>query len=164
MTVPVPLNGDHRYRRIRCRQGHRRLYSVGVSRVSFIPPAVPKLRASPPTGENWSYEVKFDGFRTQLHRVGNAATIYGKNGGDLTRRFPTIVAEILALRAKSFIIDGELIAAGEHGQPDFLALLHGSRLPVCVYAFDLMELRRRDLTSTSGELSLAHCWPDPGAT
>jgi ATP-dependent DNA ligase len=36
------------------------------------------------------------------------------------------------------IIDGELIAAGVHGEPDFLALLHGRRVPTCVYAFDLM--------------------------
>jgi bifunctional non-homologous end joining protein LigD len=72
--------------------------------------------------------------------------IFGKNGGDLTRRFPTIAAEILALRTKSScIIDGELIAAGAHGQPDFLALLHAPRVPVCVYAFDLLELRGRDI-------------------
>jgi bifunctional non-homologous end joining protein LigD len=45
----------------------------------------------------------------------------------------------------SCIIDGELIAAGPHGQPDFLALLHGRHVPVCVYAFDLMQLQSRDL-------------------
>jgi bifunctional non-homologous end joining protein LigD len=99
---------------------------VEASRVPFIPRAIPRLRASPPAGDAWQYEVKFD-------------------GGDLTRRFPTIAAKILALQAKSFIIDGELIAAGAHGRPDFLALLHGSRAPVCVYAFDPMRLRGRDL-------------------
>jgi bifunctional non-homologous end joining protein LigD len=45
----------------------------------------------------------------------------------------------------SYVIDGELIAAGAHGQPDLLALLHGRRVPVCVYAFDLMQLQSRDL-------------------
>jgi bifunctional non-homologous end joining protein LigD len=49
------------------------------------------------------------------------------------------------LPAKSAIIDGELIAAGAHGQPDFLALLHGRHVPTCVYAFDLLELQGRDL-------------------
>jgi bifunctional non-homologous end joining protein LigD len=39
----------------------------------------------------------------------------------------------------------ELIAAGRHGQPDFLALLHGRQASRCVYAFDLLELQGRDL-------------------
>jgi bifunctional non-homologous end joining protein LigD len=118
---------------------------VDVSRVHFIPPAVPKLKASPPTGQGWSYEVKLDGFRVQLHKVGLAVTLFGKNGGNLTNRFPTIPAAVITLPVRSCIIDGELIAAGPEGQPDFLALLHGRHVPVCVYAFDMMEIEGRDL-------------------
>jgi ATP-dependent DNA ligase len=116
-----------------------------VSRVRFIPPAVPKLRSSPPTGQGWSYEVKLDGFRIQLHKVWLAVTLFGKNGGNLTTRFPTISAAIITLPVRSCVIDGELIAAGAEGQPDFMALLHGRHVPVCVYAFDLMEIEGRDL-------------------
>jgi bifunctional non-homologous end joining protein LigD len=123
-----------------------------VSRVPFIPPALAKLRSSPPAGEGWQYELKFDGWRAQLHKAGQSAAIYGKNGGDLTRRFPTIAAAVLALPVRSCIIDGELIAAGAHGEPDFLALLHGRRVPVCVYAFDLLEVQGLDLR----ELPLVH--------
>jgi bifunctional non-homologous end joining protein LigD len=118
---------------------------VEVSRVQFIPPALAKLRSSPPTGDAWQFEVKFDGWRAQLHKAGVSSTIYGRNGGDLTRRFPRIAAAVLALPVKSAIVDGELIAAGRHGQPDFLALLHGRHVAVCVYCFDLMELQGRDL-------------------
>jgi len=50
-------------------------------------------------GENWSYEVKLDGFRAQLHKVDRTARIYGKNGGDLSRRFPTITTAVRAQRA-----------------------------------------------------------------
>jgi hypothetical protein len=70
---------------------------VDVPRFRFIPPALPKLKPSPPTGGGWSHEVKLDGFRAQLHKAAGTATIYGKNGGDLTRRFPTIAAAVLAL-------------------------------------------------------------------
>jgi bifunctional non-homologous end joining protein LigD len=91
------------------------------------------------------YELKLDGWLVQLHKAGVSSTIYGKNGGDLTRRFPRIAAAVLGLPAKSCIIDGELIAAGAHGEPDFLALLHGRHVPTCVYAFDLLELQGRDL-------------------
>ena len=60
------------------------LYSVDVSRVRFIPPALATLRASPPAGERWQYDLKFDGYRVQLHKASGTATMYGKN--DLTRR------------------------------------------------------------------------------
>jgi bifunctional non-homologous end joining protein LigD len=72
-------------------------------------------------------------------------TIFSKNGADFTRRFPGVAAAVRALPVRSCVLDGELIAAGANGQPDFLALLHARRVPVCVYAFDLMELQGRDL-------------------
>jgi ATP-dependent DNA ligase len=64
-------------------------YSVNVSRVRFISPAPATHRSSPPAGEQWQYEVKFDGFQVQVHKVGLADILFGKNGGDLTDRFPT---------------------------------------------------------------------------
>jgi bifunctional non-homologous end joining protein LigD len=120
-------------------------YLVEVSRVQFIPHALPKLRSSPPTGDGWLFELKFDGWRVQLHKVGVSSTIYGRNGGDLTHRFRRIAAAVLGLPTRSCIIDGELIAAGRHGQPDFLALLHGRHESTCVYCFDLLGLNGRDL-------------------
>src|SRR5262249_46882864 len=72
-------------------------YSADVSRVAFIPPALPKLRASPPMGEGWLCELKFDGYRVQLHKAGLSTAIYGRNGGDFTRRFPAVTAAVLGL-------------------------------------------------------------------
>jgi len=91
------------------------------------------------------YELKFDGYRVQRHKAGLSSSIYGRNGGDFTRRFPVVAAAVLRLPTKSCVIDGELIAAGRHGEPDFLALLHGRHVPTCVYCFDLLELNGRDL-------------------
>jgi ATP-dependent DNA ligase len=48
-------------------------------------------------------------------------------------------AVVLALPVSSCIIDGELVAPGVSGEPDFLALLRGRTRGACVYAFDLME-------------------------
>jgi hypothetical protein len=59
------------------------LYPVDVSRVQFIAAALAVLRSSPPAGERWQYELKFDGCRIQLHRAGATAAAFGKNGGDL---------------------------------------------------------------------------------
>jgi bifunctional non-homologous end joining protein LigD len=85
------------------------------SRVPFIAPALPKLRASPPAGDAWLFELKFDGWRVQLHKAGLSSVIYGRNGGDFLRLFPAVAAAVLGLPTKSCIIDGELIAAGRHG-------------------------------------------------
>jgi ATP-dependent DNA ligase len=79
-----------------------------VSHVQFIPPAPPTLTASAPTGEGWLYEQKVDGWRSQLHKDGASSAIFGKNGGDLTLRFPGIAAAVLWLTTRSCIIDGEL--------------------------------------------------------
>jgi bifunctional non-homologous end joining protein LigD len=88
--------------------------------------------------------VKFDGFRIQIHKLRLAVALFGKNGGNLTTRFPTIAAAVITLPVRSCIIDGELIAAGKDGAPDLRALLHGRNVPVCVYAFDILELQGRD--------------------
>jgi ATP-dependent DNA ligase len=64
-------------------------------------------------------------------------------------------------------MDGELIAAGANGQPDFLALLHGRRVPVCVYAFDLIELWGAICAIrllSKGELGSRRCLPAAKAT
>src|SRR6516165_9069683 len=56
-----------------------------------------KLRSLPATGEGWLYELKFDGYRVQLHKAGLSSAIYGRNGGDFSRRFPGIAAAILGI-------------------------------------------------------------------
>jgi bifunctional non-homologous end joining protein LigD len=45
---------------------------------SYIAPAVPTLRPSPPCGETWLHEVKFDGWRIQLHKHGSSAAAFTK--------------------------------------------------------------------------------------
>jgi bifunctional non-homologous end joining protein LigD len=51
----------------------------------FIEPAQPKLRTSPPLGDAWTHEIKFDGWRIQLHKEGRSVAIYTKNGNPLSQ-------------------------------------------------------------------------------
>ena len=80
---------------------------MDVPRVPFIPPALPKLKASPPISEGWLYELKFDGYRVQLHKDGLSSMFYGRNGGDFTRRFPAIATAVIGLP----IVKSEPVAA-----------------------------------------------------
>lgn len=111
----------------------------------FIEPSSPVLRREPPIGREWVHEVKHDGFRAQLHLVSGVATIYGKNGGDLTKRFQGIAAAVLALPFESVILDAELVACDHDGMPNFYALMRGARDGCCAYCFDLLELDGRSL-------------------
>ena len=58
----------------------------------FIEPCLPTLRKEPPTDLGWTHEVKFDGFRVQVHREGQHVAIYGRNGKDMTRRYQTVLS------------------------------------------------------------------------
>ena len=62
-----------------------------------------------PTGPEWQYEPKWDGFRCLIFRDGEKVQLQAKSGKPLTRYFPEIVAAALALRAKRFVFDGEIV-------------------------------------------------------
>jgi ATP-dependent DNA ligase len=89
-----------------------------VPRIRFIPIASPKLRPAPPTGPDWLHEVKFDGFRLQIHKVGDEVRLFSRNGRAFTDSYPSIVAAMLRLGAKSAVIDGELVSCDPEDKPD----------------------------------------------
>jgi bifunctional non-homologous end joining protein LigD len=90
-------------------------------RSAFIRPCLPTLRQEPPNGEHWLHEVKFDGWRVQLHLNGDKAVIYSKTGYDFTDRFPEIAAALVLMPVRAAIIDAELTACDAQGMPDFAA-------------------------------------------
>jgi bifunctional non-homologous end joining protein LigD len=112
----------------------------------FIAPAQPKLRTSPPVGDGWLHEVKFDGYRVQLHKFASTVTLYSKRGHKFMRNFPELSEAVAALPVRSCVIDGELTACDASGVPDFRALHFNSHNDVrCVWAFDLLYLNGKDL-------------------
>jgi bifunctional non-homologous end joining protein LigD len=126
--------------------GRRRAaYIARVPRNRFIEPAAPVPRTEPPTGPEWLHEVKHDGWRAQLHIRDRRATIFGKNGGDLTRRFRAIAAAVDRLPVASAIIDAELVACNADGTPNFYAMMRGAPDGCCAYCFDMMEFDGRSL-------------------
>ena len=126
----------------------RHPYIADVPRKPFIGPSTPVLRSAPPSGPEWLHEVKYDGWRAQMHISGGIATIYGKNGGDLTRRFRSITAAVERLPVTSAIIDAELVACNADGAPNFYAMMRGAPHGCCVYCFDLLEFEGRALVAT----------------
>ncbi len=66
-----------------------------------------------PTGDEWQYEPKWDGFRCLVHRDGDAIELMSKAGKLLSRYFPELVETIRAISATRFVIDGEIVIPHE---------------------------------------------------
>ena len=62
-----------------------------------------------PTGPEWQYEPKWDGFRCLAFRDGKRVELMSKGGKPLTRYFPELVDALSALHAKEFVLDGEIV-------------------------------------------------------
>ena len=75
-----------------------------------------------PRGEQWQYEPKWDGFRCLAFRDKEEIELISKSGQGLGRYFPEMIAALSVLKAKQFVLDGELIIADQQ-RLDFDALL-----------------------------------------
>src|ERR1051325_9018111 len=74
-----------------------------------FPPMEALLVNEIPNGHDWQYEPKWDGFRCLIFRDGAKVELQAKSGKPLTRYFPEIAAAAQALRAKRFVLDGEIV-------------------------------------------------------
>src|SRR6185437_10749184 len=75
----------------------------------------------PAEAGQWQYERKWDGFRCLAFRAEREVALRAKSGKPLDRYFPEIVAMLLALPCRRFVVDGELVIE-QQGHADFSAL------------------------------------------
>jgi bifunctional non-homologous end joining protein LigD len=117
-----------------------------------IDPCLAALAAKPPKGDQWSFEVKWDGYRLAVHIEPTGVHILTRGGHDWTDRFPAIARSARAIGGTA-IIDGEAVVLDEQGRPDFGALQQalggrgGKRSAdfAVLYAFDLLYFDGHDL-------------------
>jgi ATP-dependent DNA ligase len=62
-----------------------------------------------PAGPEWQYEPKWDGFRCLAFRDGDEVRIQSKAGKPLGRYFPDVVEDVGSLKARRFVLDGEIV-------------------------------------------------------
>jgi ATP-dependent DNA ligase len=78
----------------------------------IAPPFAPmeaQSAAEIPTGPDWQYEPKWDGFRCLAFRDGASVHLQSKAGQPLERYFPEMTAALSAFEANRFVLDGELV-------------------------------------------------------
>ena len=110
----------------------------------FIVPCIPVSAKAVPSGPDWLHEVKFDGYRVQIHKAGKDVVIFSRNGHDFTSRFADIAYLLRDLPAKNAILDGEMVASSAAGVPDFAKLHRSAADSLHVWCFDLLAINGRD--------------------
>ena len=77
-----------------------------------------------PTGDDWTFEIKFDGYRCVAVKTGGKVTLFSRNEKKLNERFPAVV-EALAELPGDFVVDGEIVALDD-ARPTSFQLLQNS--------------------------------------
>ncbi|HVI57160.1 MAG TPA: DNA ligase D [Luteibacter sp.] len=115
----------------------------------FFAPQLAKLRDTPPQGDAWLHEVKWDGYRILASVAKGKVMLWSRNALPWNDRLPEIVTAIEGLGLDSARLDGELIALDAQGRSDFNALqrtLAGElQAPLAYMLFDMPYLQGYDL-------------------
>lgn len=100
-----------------------------------------------PEGPGWTYEIKLDGYRLEVVRRGHETTLYSRRQNVFNQRFPYIAAALRDLPDDT-VIDGEVVALGADGKPDFnlLQTFRSAESRIHYYAFDILIHKGRRLT------------------
>ena len=118
----------------------------------FIEPELATSVDRVPSGARWIHEIKFDGYRVQVHLRDAAVKVFTRRGNDWTNRFRKIASDAWHANAGSAIIDGEVVAPAVDVTTDFSVLqneLKGRSTKIVMVAFDLLYLNGRDLRGLS---------------
>jgi len=123
-----------------------------------VAPMLARTGKALPVGENWAYEIKWDGVRAIGYAEGGRLKLESRNGNNITPRYPELRALGRALGTHEAILDGEVVALDARGRPSFQRLQRRMHLtsegmvrrlsqsePVVYMIFDLLWLDGRSL-------------------
>jgi bifunctional non-homologous end joining protein LigD len=106
-----------------------------------------------PRGEDWVFEVKWDGYRALAYVRGGEVMLKSRKGNDFTERFETVAKEIAkAVKTPDCVLDGEVCALDEGGRSSFSAMQQGkTSTPLVYYVFDVLEVEGQPLLDLAVE-------------
>ena len=121
---------------------------------SVIHPMLATLVDEPFDNDDWLFEIKWDGYRAIAFIEGDRLRLVSRNQNDLTKAYPELQEIPQHVRARTAILDGEIVALDEQGRPSFglmqqrTGVGEGGRrirrtrddIPVVYYVFDLLYL------------------------
>lgn len=129
--------------------GGRTRRKAGVAPPEFREPQLATLVDDVPTGSGWIHEYKYDGYRLLLAVGEHSVLAWTRNAKDWSDHFGPLVKAAAKL-PPGCLIDGEAVALGENGKPNFQLLqstLKGGQADLAFYAFDLLVDGGEDITA-----------------
>ena len=122
-------------------------------------------------GQEWLYEIKWDGYRAIAFLENGAVRLISRNQNDFTVAYPELSSVADFVKARTAILDGEIVALDEQGRPSFSLMQQrtgvgeGGRrirrtrddIPVMYFVFDLLYLDGYNLMQAGN--SARSCWP-----
>lgn len=154
------LNGEYRIYKIK--QKEWLLERVDVPQVNFlhdlIEPMLSESATKPPVGDEYIYEVKWDGIRAMISLEDGQLKIRSRNQNDITRQFPELLVADKAFRASCGLFDAEIVCLDKSGKPEFKKVINrlmtsgegnieklSKSNPAYCYIFDCLFLDGRSL-------------------
>lgn len=131
---------------------------AGASKRRVIRPMKAAPGELPPSGDDWAYELKWDGMRVIAHLDEDGVRLFSGNGNEATNSYP----ELQGLRDvldgfDSLILDGEVVAIDVSGVPNFgllqqrmhvqdpqEALRRAASVPISYALFDVLSVNGTD--------------------
>jgi DNA ligase D-like protein (predicted ligase) len=100
-----------------------------------------------PVGGEWTYEIKLDGYRLEVVRTGGETRLYSRRQNVLNHKF-NYIAKALDYLPPETVLDGELVAIGPDGKPNFNLLQNfkSAESHIVYYSFDVLMHKGRNLT------------------
>ena len=115
-------------------------------RAKFIDPMLLLRKEKLPDSPDWSYEIKFDGYRSIALKSNNKIQLRSRNDNDFSVRYPAIAKALQPIPDET-VIDGEIVALDAEGRPSFNLLQNygSSKTPLIYYVFDVLVLSGKDV-------------------
>jgi bifunctional non-homologous end joining protein LigD len=123
---------------------------------NFIEPMLSESADKPPAGNDYIYEVKWDGIRAMISVEAGQVRIYNRNQRDITAQFPELQGGEKAFRANCGLFDAEIVSLDKTGKPEFKKVINrlmasgetniaklSKSNPVYCYVFDCLYLDGR---------------------
>jgi bifunctional non-homologous end joining protein LigD len=130
-------------------QSHRSERNAAAPALRFIEPMKATAVETLPAGDDWLYEVKWDGYRALALKDASGVRLLSLKNKSFNTDFPDVLRAVSAVSAAAVILDGEVVAVNGQGCPSFQKLQNraslGREWQIVYYAFDLLHIDGEDL-------------------
>jgi bifunctional non-homologous end joining protein LigD len=142
--VPAHLSGDEKNWLILRKRDDG---AAAPSRRRVYAPMLATLVKEVPRGDDWLFEVKWDGYRAVSYVSGSEVVMRSRRGNDFTEKFERVAKEIpKAVKTPDCVIDGEVCALDEEGRASFSEMQQlKPSTPLVYYVFDLLEVEGKPI-------------------